>query len=288
MNVHAEAYCKFIENQKIDDHLVDDTIKELNKSPRASQGVQGIQIYEWSSATDPVNWILYIRSAQHSFMYVFYYELITKNDKESFPHISLLIQKWYEYSKNNANLAIQYMRFVSKSDNISRIEQKNGLGKGKINAPLQVLEAMPLISKDSNCSLNYAMMIGKRFVEGEKSIFKNAKNTLLYLKEVLGGEIPEDILEQIEESVSRDPISSLYYALNYKKGPFPLGEKAIACDGDCSLRYARDVIHSRFELGEAAISTRDDLLLSYSLSVLGTELPDKMHKKMSLKTFASV
>jgi hypothetical protein len=281
MSVYAEAYYRFIENEKIDNDLVDETIHSLEVD--AKKELKKFEIHEYPSpATDPVNWILYIRSPKHSYRYVENYFLINRNDKESFPSLDLLIQSWYQNSKKNAKLAIEYIRFLSDKQNFDRIKSRGA------NPILEIPEAIPLIAKDSDCSLSYSLITKKRFVEGEKSIFEDPKNTITYLEKILNKKIPEEILDMVEKGISKNAHTSLDYALNYKEGIFPAGESSIALDGYCSLKYAKEIVKGRFELGEKSISESDDLLLSYAISVLGGKLPEYMHKKMSLKTFTSV
>lgn len=283
MSVHAEAYYKFIENEKIDKDFVNRAIFKLESEAKSLQS-NHFEIYEYPSpATDPVNWILYIRSPRYSYSYVANYHLITQREPKNFPGLELLIQTWYENSKKCGKLAVEYIRFISDSQNMERI-RKNGVKSVSREVP----EAMPLIASDSDCSLKYSLIIRNRFLEGEKSIFKNPENTITYIEKVLNHKIPNDILEAIEDGVSKNALTSLKYALYYKKDVFPAGEKSISLSGECSLAYAKEIIKGRFELGEDSICERDDLLLAYAISVLGGKLPEKMHKKMSLKTFSNV
>ena len=46
---------------------------------------------------------------------------------------------------------------------------------------------------------------------------------------------------------------SYVYAKDILKGPFKLGEKAIATSADWSFEYSRHVLKKRFKLGESKI-----------------------------------
>ena len=48
------------------------------------------------------------------------------------------------------------------------------------------------------------------------------------------------------------------------KGPFPLGEPAIAKDAEYSYNYAKWVLKDRFELGEPAIKKHPLLFKEYA------------------------
>jgi hypothetical protein len=282
MNTYSKDYYDFIENEKIDISIVDETIDSLSLSSGFNDRKN--EIYEYPSpALRPVNWILYIKSPKYSCNYVKNYSRIINQNNVCFPSIDLIIKKWHHYSKESAELAIEYINFMSESFNIDKIKKYFSLEK---NYPSTVAEAMPLIAKNSFCSLKYSLIKEQRFLEGENSIFEDANNTFIYLERVLKGKIPNEILSLVESAISKDSFCSLNYALNYKKCVFPQGEKSISKDGECSLSYAKNIIKGRFELGEKSISSRDDLLLYYSVAVLGERLPESMHKKMSLKSFA--
>jgi len=279
------SYFEFLSNLESKD--VDSTIEKLFAETKKISGK--FDIYEHPSpAKNPINWILFVRSEKYCSTYVNNYKLIVGEDKDSFPCFKVLMEKWHHYAKTSALLALEYMKFV---ESYMTAEQRSIC----VGLPKEVSEAMPLILDNSDASLGYAILKGskhgkKRFLEGESAIFKSPTNTLKYIT-FLGYDtnknIPEDILDKVEKSLSKDAECSLEYALTIKNKRFPLGEKAISKDAACSFAYAKQIICGRFEMGEKAISEREDLSLKYAVSVLGGELPYEMHKKMKLGSFAN-
>jgi hypothetical protein len=79
-------------------------------------------------------------------------------------------------------------------------------------------------------------------------------------------EATKNLLDQLENTISKDAKSSFYYAANVLRNEFPLGEKVISQDAKWACEYAKCVIKNhRFPKGEKAISKNAQQSLCYAL-----------------------
>jgi hypothetical protein len=79
--------------------------------------------------------------------------------------------------------------------------------------------------------------------------------------------------EYLIHAVSSTPESAYYYAVEALKGPFPLGEPAIAKDTRCSYWYASEALKGPFPLGEPAIAKSPEYAYLYARDVLKGPFP---------------
>lgn len=284
MNMYAEKYFRFIENEKVENPC--DVIRSLIKSA-------GIKNYSYISdqANHPAyaleNWILFAKSPDFCIEFINnYVEPNTKLVKKSFlekgfPSYEVFKEKWLEYSKVNPRLALKYVFHRSRTDSYD-IEAE------------EVAELEKIIASDDECSYTYAKSILKgRFILGEKSILQNPEITIKYLVDVLGLSIgsqvlspviPEETVESVENIVSTHPEAAyLYSCLTNKR--FEKGEEAISESAEYSFLYAKNILKGRFEMGEKAISKSDEFCFKYAAGIVGGSLPKKMHEFMELKSF---
>ena len=82
-----------------------------------------------------------------------------------------------------------------------------------------------------------------------------------------------DELKKREKLWIKDPETAYYYALSILKGPFELGEPAIAKDGWHSFMYAVRVLKGPFELGEPTIAKDAYCSYVYADKVLCAPFP---------------
>lgn len=273
MNKFAEKYFKFLENEKTENPC--SVIKNLIK-----QSVVKTSIYfPWCDtpnhpALELENWILFVRSPEYCIEFA--NNCFDKENKikksfheRGFPNFVVFQNKWLDYSKNNPNLAIKYIKH-------------NGC----------IPELEDIISQDANCSIEYSEITNSRFKLGEKSILKDPKITMRYLINILHvkdrNDIPDDVVDKIEKTVSEDPESAYFYSFLINKKRFELGEKAISKNAEYSFLYAKNILCSRFELGEKSISKDAEYSFIYAASVAAGRLPQKMHETMELKGFQKV
>lgn len=273
MNEFSEKYFKFLENEKVENPcgVIDNLIK--------NSVVKTSICFPWCDtpnhpALELENWILFARSPKYCIEFVNNcFDNINNTIKKSFcdkgfPDFSIFQNKWLEHSKKNPHLAIKYI---------------------KLNGPCQALE--DIISQDAQCSFEHAEKICGRFKLGEKSILEDSKITIRYLINILNvkskNDIPLDIVDKIEKTVSEDPESAYFYSFLTKER-FELGEKAIAEDSHHSYLYAKNILRDRFELGEKSISKDTEYSFLYAAAVTAGQLPKKMHEIMELKGFQKV
>ena len=80
--------------------------------------------------------------------------------------------------------------------------------------------------------------------------------------------------EDLEPAIAKnDGLYSYKYALNVLKGPFKLGEPAIAKNSYYSFSYAFDILNGPFPLGEPAIAKSAYYSLVYATHVLNGPFP---------------
>ena len=101
-----------------------------------------------------------------------------------------------------------------------------------INGPFPIAEQ--LFASHGNYAFAYALLIKKRFTQGEEVISKKCRLSYEYARFVI-------------------------------RGPFPLGEPAIAQDAEFSFKYAKQVLNGRFLAGEEAIAKDPHLSLKYMM-----------------------
>jgi hypothetical protein len=104
-----------------------------------------------------------------------------------------------------------------------------------INGPFPMAEN--LFATNCEYALAYALLIKKRFAQGEEVISKHCHVSYRYARFVV-------------------------------RGPFPLGEPAIAQDAEFSFYYAKQVLNGRFLAGEEAIAKNPHLSLKYMMEGL--------------------
>jgi len=291
MNDSVAKYQKFIEYEQEKDPC--SLIKSLYPAQAKNFGGNLICGDLFGSSNYPVykseNWILFIKSPTYCSTFVSHFTANPNKYDEGFPDLDTLLSKWIEYCLENPKLAISYFIFVEAQ------RRGNNNHSFRILTPPEDLkeELEQVISEDSDCSFTYAKEILKdRFLIGEDAIFQNPKNTIRYLTDVVcknsyeyaKNKIPEDILEKVQESVYKDPVSSFNYA-RITGERFEKGELAISQDPESSFNYAKYVLKSRFELGEKSIAKVSDLCLKYATSIIGGKLPKKMHEAMELYSF---
>ena len=104
-----------------------------------------------------------------------------------------------------------------------------------INGPFPMAEQ--LFAANGDFAFAYALLIKKRFAQGEEVISKKCQLSYQYARFVI-------------------------------RGPFPLGEPAIAQDAKFSFYYAKHVLNGRFLAGEEAIAKDPQLSLKYMMEGL--------------------
>ena len=78
-----------------------------------------------------------------------------------------------------------------------------------------------------------------------------------------------ELRPQLEPIIAKSTEHSLYYASHVLRGPFPLGEPAIATDAEISYDYALNVLKRKpFPAGEPAIATNAGYSYEYAIEVL--------------------
>jgi hypothetical protein len=92
---------------------------------------------------------------------------------------------------------------------------------------------------------------------------------------LLGGERDEYLVRAIKTN----SYYSYLYAQDVLKGPFPLGEPAIATDATASYWYAKYILKDRFPLGEPAIATDDFWKQKYEDQILKGKPWPELKKK---------
>jgi len=127
----------------------------------------------------------------------------------------------------------------------------------------------------------YVKMVGlSKSVEG--LIASNTFTAYRYAFDILEGRFPEG-----EEEIAKDAVKSVNYA-NMAKCRIPLGEKLIAKSEELAFQYGK--IMKKFGLWSSW--TEDEIAVSpvwmyqYAKDHIGGKLPDDLHNKMHLMSFA--
>lgn len=100
----------------------------------------------------------------------------------------------------------------------------------------------------------YALMINKRFPEGERVILENPYQSYDYAKQIIKGRWPE-----AEQIIATSAEAAYYYAKDIIKERWPKGEAAILTSPHWAYLYARNIIKDRWLAAEPIIHKKSDI-----------------------------
>lgn len=115
----------------------------------------------------------------------------------------------------------------------------------------------------------YTMSIAKRWPEGEEIIAEDPYNAYRYALNVIKGPFP--LGEKAIAETSQFTFSYVKHVLRNK--PFPLGEKQLAKDADQAYWYASKIIKGPWPPGEPVISESPMYSFWYAYNVLHSRFP---------------